>query len=343
MRVASFIRPVALISTLFVLAGCSTAPQRPADMAPTPPSITTPTTPNEQRPPVPVSGAVEGFYSWDSRTGDTTIDEVLIALAGNDVSLDARLQMVTQPCPVAGVNGPLPCESGKENGTPLPVFRYLWCDPTYLTPAEATRTLHHYLATSPQLYAAYQLKDGGPVNLGADSAILMAGSLGDPSAFLLYLDKQGQILAMQTGCGKPGAVAPKAEAVTYLLPPLAGQEAKDEQAAYITGLLQSEGAQMLATLRFATGETDCYGLDCSKPVPLTIAQALQNRCNKIGPESLRQAGGYDPAQHGALLDAFASVCSQATEVANAAPPPSDEAILAVFESAKSALKANLDK
>lgn len=342
MPVRSFLRRIALIGALIVLGGCSTAPQKSVE-APTPPSSTAPAKPAEPAPqrPTPVTGAVEGFYSWDSRTGIPALDEVLTALASNDTSLSTRLQMTAQPCPVAGVSGPIPCESGKPDGTPVPVFRYLWCDPTFLPPTEATRTLQGYIATSPQLYAAYQLKDGGPANLGADSAILMAGSLGDPSAFILYLDKQGQIVGMQTGCGKPGAVAPKTEAVTYLLPPLAGQEAKGEQTAFITGLLREEGAQMLATLQYATGETDCTGLDCSKPVPLTLAQALQGRCNKIGPESLRQAGGYDPATHKELLDAIESVCSQAGELAGANPAPTDEAILAAFESAKVRLKGAL--
>lgn len=291
--------------------------------------------------PTPIPASVEGFYSWDSHTGLAQVDAVLTALATNPGDLADRLLMVNQPCPVAGVNGPIPCEAGKPNDSPIPVFRYFWCDASFLTPAEAAGTLNRHLGTRPALYAAYELKNGGPAGPGAKYGILMAGSLEDPSAFLLYLNAQGQIVGMKTGCGKPGAVAPAQTEVTYLLPPLAGQEAKGEQSAYITSLLHEEGNQVLALLAYATGETDCAGLDCSKPVPLTMAQSLKVRCNKIGPESLREAGGYDPALHKDLLDAFEAVCAQAAEVVGATPAPEDKTILATFEAAKARLKGAL--
>lgn len=329
---ATFYR-LAAAGMLLILAGCSTAPQKTAEPPPPPSSGATPADQAPQHP-TPILASVEGFYSWDARTGVPVIDQVLTALTTNDASLNGRLQMSTQPCPVAGVNGPIPCESGQADGAPVPVFRYFWCGPTYLTPTEAAGTLSRYLATGPHLYAAYQLKEGGPKGLGARSGVLMANSLQDSSALLLYLDAEGKIVSMKTGCGQPGALAPVASTVTYLLPPLAGQEAKAEQSAYITQLLQSELQQILRGLAFATGEESCDGLNCSPPVPLQINEGIERRCNKIGPESLREAGGYDPALHKEQLDAFESVCGQSAQIAGATPPPADSVILATFESAK---------
>lgn len=341
--VRTLVHRVALAGMLLAMAGCTSAPPKAVDPAPRTPAEGLPAKAPETERPTPIPESTEGFYSWDSRTGVAKIDDVISAIATNVSDLTERLQMVEQPCPVNGVNGPIPCEAGKAPGSSVPVFRYFWCDGTYLTPTDAAGTLRRYVTAGPNLYAAYQLTGNGPAGLGAKYGIMMANGLADPNAFLLYLDADGRIVSMKTGCGMPGALAPVASTVTYLLPPLAGQEAKAEQTAYFTGLLQGEGAQALAILEFATGETDCFGLDCSKPDLLGIAEALKRRCDKIGPTSIREAGGYDPALHEELLDAFVASCAQAAKVTGTTPPPEEQAILEALEATKMHLKAALGR
>jgi hypothetical protein len=292
--------------------------------------------------PTPIPGEVAGMYSWNSQTGVAVVDQIIGYLANRDsANLVTRLKGIERPCPVAGIDGPISCSPGSATGSPIPVFPYFWCGPSYTQLPQAAGVLQRYVDAKPNLYAAYQLKDGGPAGIGAAYGILMASGLDDPSAFLLYVDQQGKISAMLTGCGRPGATAPRVDEVVYLLPPQAGQEAKADQSAYILQLLRDEGAQMLHTLQFATGEIECAGLDCSKPIPLQIAQALQQRCDKIGPESLRQSGGYDPAVHRELMEAYESTCKRMGELAQATPPPADETILAAFNEAKARLRGAL--
>lgn len=340
MIMKGFMNVVIAVILALAVAGCSTR-QAGQRVNQTPPSVVE--QPIKKPTAIPQTTDQPGLYMWDSRSGIPALDEVIAQIAQPDLeSLTKRLQYANRPCPVAGVNGPIPCDQGKTDGSLMPVFPYYWCGPTYLDPLAAADTLRRYIASAPSLYAVYQLNPGSSFGLGEQYVILMAQGIEDSSALLLYLNPQGQIVTMRTGCGKPGAVAPPATSVTYLLPPLAGQEAKAEQTAYLTGHLQSEATTMLEVLRYATGETECYGLDCSKPNPLAIAKGLKERIDgKVDPASTRQAGGFDQAIHGRLLEAIEFIAQRMTEITQDATPPSDAAILAALNEAKERLRGVL--
>lgn len=273
---------------------------------------------------------VEGFYPQGTRTGIPAVDKFTEALwaDGTEALLD-QYQTVELPCRQQPGSGAPVCPEGVPAGTPVKVYPYAWCDLTFLTDRqELTSHVGPELAQNKNLFAVYRPEHvPGLAQLSPAYAIVLGAGLGR-SAPTVYLDQDGSVLLVRTGCGTPDLAVP-VDAEIILAPKVtASDEERRTAERELAGMVEYEVQQMHRSLRIGLGEydpcEDAPGPLCNQEadLPGTITGAIM-RCEKVGPDAQMSGYAYDEQRLGPVFVPYKEACDTLRDAQASMGAPED--------------------
>jgi hypothetical protein len=142
-------------------------------------------------------------------TGNDDLDEVIASVLEGDMgALVERAQPVTLACTTApGAGGPPQCETGEMQGTMVEVFPFGSCQGEYVRQEDLQGLFDRELgATSPLLYAVFELEDEGTADFprGDYGLLFETDATGGPAGMrhgiIVGASEDGDIISLWRGC-----------------------------------------------------------------------------------------------------------------------------------------------